>query len=656
MNLEKGYVRVKTISPYIRVGNIAKNLESIKKYIIDNSGKTDILVFPELCVTGYTCGDLFLNPDFIKDSMEGILDLQNFLLEDDAPNIIVILGAPYGSTRGKLYNAAYVLGKFPGPLVIPKKNLPNYSEFYEKRWFDTPLDEPEDSSMGFCFVPDGVFSVNTKFTDGNRLVVGVELCEDLWAVSTPSTDMVLKYGAELIINISASPRIIGKSEYVKDLIKMTSARLCCAYVYCSVGPSESTTDLVFSGLSVIYENGVLLSESDYVMYQDQVTFTVADVDVEALCGWRRKNKTITSVMSPEIPEDCIDINNPESFGYTGEVERVFNPHPFMPIDTESGFREIINIMSLGVQTRFESTGCKVAVLGLSGGSDSTLALLTLVEAFKAVDRPLTDIHAISMPCFGTTDRTKGNARKLAESLGVTFKEISIKNQVTSHLISLGHPLDVYDIAYENAQARARTMLLFDYSNMVGGMVIGTGDLSELALGWCTYGADHLSSYNPNVSVPKSLVIPIIWWFSDLYRKSSIGKKVSEVLDDIAGTPISPELIPGGKQFSEDTVGPYEVMDFFLYHFVRSEWGIERILWASGKAFDGKYTLDFLKERLLVFLKRFRSQQFKRSCLPDGPKIGSVSLSPRGDWRMPSDMSFDTLINKIENYDTTRSYL
>lgn len=640
--MNKGYLRVTTVAPCIVPGDIEKNKQIIASEIDKHVDQTDILVFPELALTGYSCADMFLSPDFAEKTTEALKWLNQVHVWNHG--IIVILGAPYYGSHGRLLNAAFVLGMGSEILAIPKKNLPNYSEFYEKRWFSVPNSEFRESGpTGIKLLQTGVFKVNGA-------LIGVELCEDLWAVNPPSTEQVTEHGAEIIINLSASPRLIGKQDYLKDLVRMTSARLACGYVYVSAGPSESTTDLVFSGYGVASENGVVLSETDYVMFTDQIMTMTYDIDLDVIRGWRRKNKTID--MKPTDPVWKITIQ-----GYTGPVGREYSKHPFLPEDPGT-YREIITTMSLGIQKRLESCGQPSAVIGISGGSDSTLALLATVDAVDCLDMPRSMIHAISMPCFGTTQRTKGNAQKLAEALGVTFKEIPIGPVVTEHLKSLEHELDKTDIAYENAQARTRTMTLFNYSNMIGGLVIGTGDLSELALGWCTYGADHLSSYNPNVSIPKTLVIPIIRWVADRHMDKNTGDQVTplhDVLLDITDTPISPELLPG-QQLSEDTVGPYELMDFFLYHFLRAEWSIQKILGIAIKTFQDTYQADFVRDRMLVFLKRFQTQQFKRSCLPDGPKVGSCSLSPRGDWRMPSDMSFDVLIQEIKSYDTTESYL
>ena len=634
-NINKGYLRITTVTPYIIPGDIERNKKTILSEIDKYIDKTDILVFPELSLTGYSCADMFLNPSFSKVVLDSLRNIQEYVYDS---GIIVILGAPYYGSHGRLLNAAFVLGMSKWEiLMVPKKNLPNYSEFYEKRWFGISQEEFQEGGKNnnIVLVQSGVFSVND-------VLIGVELCEDLWAVNPPSTEQVTEHGAEVIINLSASPRLIGKRSYLRDLVRMTSARLACAYVYVSAGPTESTTDLVFSGYGIASENGVILGETNPVTFLDQTMTMVYDIDLDVIRGWRRKNKTID--IKPRNPEWRAIVR-----GNLGSVNRAYRKQPFLPSDQET-YQEIIITMSLGIQKRLESCGVPEAIIGASGGSDSTLALLATVNAIDSLDMPRTKIHAISMPCFGTTERTKGNAQKLAEALGVTFKEIPIGTVVTEHLRSLDHDLDKIDIAYENAQARTRTMTLFNYSNMVGGLVIGTGDLSELALGWCTYGADHLSSYNPNVSIPKTLVIPIIRWVAS--RHQGI---LHDVLFDIADTPISPELLPG-QQLSEDTVGPYELMDFFLYYFLRAEWPIQKILGIAIKTFQHEYDADFVRDRMLIFLKRFQTQQFKRSCLPDGPKVGSCSLSPRGDWRMPSDMSFEVLTKIIKNYDTKKSYL
>lgn len=633
--MNTGYLRITTVAPCIVPGNIKKNKNTILSEFDKYVKQTDILVFPELALTGYSCADMFLSPDFARTTIEALRDIHRYL---QSKGTLVILGAPYYGPQGRLMNAAYILGVPGDILAVPKKNLPNYSEFYEKRWFSEPDQEFQEIKGDIRILQSGVFALN-------NVIIGIELCEDLWAVNPPSTEQVTEHGAEIIINLSASPRLVGKQSYLRDLVRMTSARLACAYVYVSAGPSESTTDLVFSGYGVASENGVILGETSLPIFTDQVMTMVYDIDLDVIRGWRRKNKTIN--LKPREPEWKTMLR-----GYYGPITRTYPKHPFLPVDDSNTYREILTTMSLGIQKRLESCGNPPAVIGVSGGSDSTLALLATVDALDCLDMSRTMIHAISMPCFGTTQRTKGNAQKLAEALGVTFKEIPINDVVTEHLKSLKHDLKKTDIAYENAQARTRTMTLFNYSNMIGGLVIGTGDLSELALGWCTYGADHLSSYNPNVSIPKTLVIPLIRWIADCYMDKNTGDQVTQLHDillDIADTPISPELLPG-QQLSEDTVGPYELMDFFLYYFLRAEWPIQKILEIAIQTFQDTYKADFIKDRMLVFLKRFQTQQFKRSCLPDGPKVGSCSLSPRGDWRMPSDMSFEVLIQEIKSYD------
>lgn len=599
-----GYFKVTACIPRVWVGDVAKNIEEHLNLISKAPQDTRLIVFPELSLTGYTCGDLFLSENLKKKVKDGIQDLLN---ASKNTHKVIIIGAPW---EGKNCALILHLGEIIG--IVGKRNLPEYDEFYEHRWF-TP-----DSSDPQIFEIDGV-------------KVGIEICEDLWVPCPPSEKLVTEGGAEIIINLSASPRLAGKEDYLRTLLVSTSGRLQAGYVYVSSGPWESSGDLVFSGFTGVYENGVPLIESSLRKELGKGRTYTADLDINLLRSGRGKTKYFPATSIPvtsSVETGILELVGPSS-------SRMYDPHPFLK---PYNYEEVFRIQSLGLQRRLMAVPGKI-IIGVSGGTDSTLALLVAVDAIDSLKKDRKDIIGVTMPCFGTTDRTKSNSWKLMNTLGIDGREINITSSVTSHLQEIGHPLDVYDIAYENAQARLRTQTLFDLSNMEGGIVLGTGDLSELALGWCTYGADHLSSYNPNVSVPKTLVKEIIQYHIDY---DNFGEKVSKILEDILNTPVSPELLPPDKngeitQISENTVGPYELHDYFLYHTIRSGMSALKITYTCFWAFKDKYTLEEIKGWYKVFTRRFRTQQFKRSCLPDGPKTGSISLSPRGDWRMPSDL-------------------
>ena len=617
MNIEQtilGYLRIATVSPKVYPGEVKKNLGIHKQSILellDKDPGIKLIVFPELSLTGYTCGDLFLTTDLIRNTQEGISELTEFVKTLNGP--VVIFGAPTtGEENSRLYNSAIIVGKSNEPLIINKTNLPSYQEFYESRWF-TPG------------VNNSIFEI-----DGVR--VGVEICEDLWVPNPPCEKLVTDYGADIIVNLSASPKLAGKYNYLKDLVKITSGRLLCSYVYVSSGPWESSTDLVFSGWSVVYENANKIAELKPIKsLLEETRYLITDIDIHEIRGARRKNKIKTSLKPSNFIIDNVEDEKLERSPYRNYIS-----HPFL---VEENYDDIFTVQSLGLQKRIMSCGgenCRL-IIGISGGTDSTLALLVAVDAIDKLGFPRTNIIGVTLPCFGTTSRTKDNSWKLMKLLKIDGREINIKESVTAHLKELGHPLDLYDIAYENAQARMRTQVLFNLSNMEGGLVLGTGDLSELAVGWCTFGADHLSSYNPNASIPKTLVKELLRW------KSIELKDLSEVLNDILGTPVSPELLPPSDsgeiaQVSENNVGPYELIDYFLYHFLRTGMNTTKIGYTCFWAFSGKYSLQEIQKWERKFISRFGNQQFKRSCLPDGPKTGNISLSPRGDWRMPSDIN------------------
>lgn len=617
MNIEQtilGYLRIATVSPKVYPGEVKKNLGIHKQSILELLEKDPgikLIVFPELSLTGYTCGDLFLTTDLIRNTQEGISELTEFVKTLNGP--VVIFGAPTtGEENSRLYNSAIIVGKSNEPLIINKTNLPSYQEFYESRWF-TPG------------VNNSIFEI-----DGVR--VGVEICEDLWVPNPPCEKLVTDYGADIIVNLSASPKLAGKYNYLKDLVKITSGRLLCSYVYVSSGPWESSTDLVFSGWSVVYENANKIAELKPIKsLLEETRYLITDIDIHEIRGARRKNKIKTSLKPSNFIIDNVEDEKLERSPYRNYIS-----HPFL---VEENYDDIFTVQSLGLQKRIMSCGgenCRL-IIGISGGTDSTLALLVAVDAIDKLGFPRTNIIGVTLPCFGTTSRTKDNSLRLMKLLKIDGREINIKESVTAHLKELGHPLDLYDIAYENAQARMRTQVLFNLSNMEGGLVLGTGDLSELAVGWCTFGADHLSSYNPNASIPKTLVKELLRW------KSIELKDLSEVLNDILGTPVSPELLPPSDsgeiaQVSENNVGPYELIDYFLYHFLRTGMNTTKIGYTCFWAFSGKYSLQEIQKWERKFISRFGNQQFKRSCLPDGPKTGNISLSPRGDWRMPSDIN------------------
>ena len=617
MNIEQtilGYLRIATVSPKVYPGEVKRNVEIHKQSILellDKDPGIKLIVFPELSLTGYTCGDLFLTTDLIRNTQEGISELTEFVKTLNGP--VVIFGAPTtGEENSRLYNSAIIVGNGNEPLIINKTNLPSYQEFYESRWF-TPG------------VNNSIFEI-----DGVR--VGVEICEDLWVPNPPCEKLVTDYGADIIVNLSASPKLAGKYNYLKDLVKITSGRLLCSYVYVSSGPWESSTDLVFSGWSVVYENANKIAELKPIKsLLEETRYLITDIDIHEIRGARRKNKIKTSLKPSNFIIDNVEDEKLERSPYRNYIS-----HPFL---VEENYDDIFTVQSLGLQKRIMSCGgenCRL-IIGISGGTDSTLALLVAVDAIDKLGFPRTNIIGVTLPCFGTTSKTKDNSLRLMKLLKIDGREINIKESVTAHLKELGHPLDLYDIAYENAQARMRTQVLFNLSNMEGGLVLGTGDLSELAVGWCTFGADHLSSYNPNASIPKTLVKELLRW------KSIELKDLSEVLNDILGTPVSPELLPPSDsgeiaQVSENNVGPYELIDYFLYHFLRTGMNTTKIGYTCFWAFSGKYSLQEIQKWERKFISRFGNQQFKRSCLPDGPKTGNISLSPRGDWRMPSDIN------------------
>ena len=627
--MRDGFVKVAAATPKIRVADCRYNAEQIFTLMrqADQQG-VKVMAFPELCLTGYTCGDLFLQPTLLKGAEEG---LQTILDATRNLDLVAAVGLPVRCKwDNKLYNCAAVIqsGEILG--LVPKTYLPNYGEFYEGRWFASGAGV--EHCVELCGQQVNLEARGTFGCTGlDSLVIGVEICEDLWAPEPPSAALA-QAGATIILNLSASNELVGKAAYRRSLVTSQSGRLVCGYVYADAGEGESTTDLVFTGHNMIAENGAILAERRFAS-----GLTVSEIDVERLVYERRRMNTFQSAAgAPEIWRVSFDMDLADT-----HLTRPVSPTPFVPRDeTDRAERcnEILYIAALGLKKRLEHTGAKTAVVGLSGGLDSTLAVLITAVAMEMLRRPATDIIAVTMPCFGTTDRTKSNAVLLSERLGCTLKTIDIGEAVRQHFKDIGQSMDNHDVTFENGQARERTQVLMDIANQTGGLVIGTGDLSELALGWCTYNGDHMSNYAVNAGIPKTLVRHLVSFISD--DKEREDPQLSGVLTDILDTPVSPELLPAIQgeiaQKTEDLVGPYELHDFYLYYAIRWGFSPRKVLRLAEHAFGRGYDRTTLLKWLRNFYRRFFSQQFKRSCLSDGPKVGSVALSPRGDWRMPSD--------------------
>lgn len=619
-------LKLKVANPEFNKNQIINAINSAEKE------KVRLLVTPELSITGYTCADLFFNTELQQQAFCALGEVINCT---KGKNIAVLVGMPVPFCN-KLYNCAVVVlnGEIKG--VVPKIHLANYNEFYEKRWFASGSDFSALQDIELCGCKTKIGS--QIFNLGGGAVLGVELCEDLWVTNPPSGTLVLQ-GANIIANLSASNEYVSKARYRMDLISNQSARCVSAYVYAGASVYESTTDLVFSGATVIAENGGVLAKGG--RFERENVLTIGDVDVEKLNNLRRNNMSFDNCLENATVVDCFVENKENDLKY-----RFVDSHPFVPSDKNQireRCEEIFAIQSAGLAKRLEHVGSSGAVVGISGGLDSTLALLVCVQAMKLIGKTNADILGVTMPGFGTTDRTYNNAVDLMKSLGVTIKEISIKDACIQHMKDIEHDESVKDITYENTQARERTQILFDLANKHGKLLVGTGDLSELAMGWCTYNGDHMSMYGVNASVPKTLVRYLVEYVAQIS-----DEKTSKILYDVLDTPVSPELLPpdeNGKiaQKTEENIGPYELHDFFLYNFVRFGYSKEKILALATKAFNGKYEKDVVEKWLNVFLKRFFTSQFKRSCIPDSPKVGSVSLSPRGDWRMPSDADFSAFI-------------
>ncbi len=636
---EYGFIRVGAAVPELSVANPKFNVERIIEMIEEATKKEiGILVFPELSITGYTCADLFMQDRLLNEALNG---LQKIKKATSKVSLITMVGVPL-KIGNQLYNCAVVLQKGQILGVIPKTYIPNYNEFYEKRWFASSADllETEIDLLGEV-VPIGT---DLLFQDQElkEAILGVEICEDLWSIVPPSVDLAL-HGATVLFNLSSSNEIIGKYEYRKDLVKNHSAKLISGYVYTSSGINESTTDVVFSGEAMIAENGSILAENERFQFESNLCFQ--DIDVLKLHNTRIKDISYMGI-KPRKQVRRIMIQIPD----TKTLERKISKNPFVPSNLEHRnvrCSEIFRIQAAGLARRLRHIGTKKTVIGISGGLDSTLAFLVITEAYRMLGISYDNIIAVTMPGFGTTSRTLNNSIALMKQYGVTLREIPIVDASLLHMRDIGHDTEVHDVTYENVQARERTQILMDIANREGGIVVGTGDLSELALGWCTYNGDHMSMYAVNTSIPKTLVQYLVRYVADT------KEEVKQVLYDILETPISPELLPPTKdgkikQKTEDKIGPYELHDFFLYHFFRYGAEPKKILFLANQVFKGEYSFDIIQKWLIVFLKRFFSQQFKRSCLPDGPKVGTVSLSPRGDLRMPSDADVEVWIQELQD--------
>jgi len=637
---EYGYVRVGAMVNKLSLANPIKNAEEIIKQIKEAVKlNTSIVTTPELSLTGYTCGDLFLQDQLLEDSKKA---LQKVLEETKELDIISILGMPIKQDN-QLFNCAVVIqkGKILG--IVPKTYIPNYQEFYEARWFSSSKDLKNDEIE--ILGQNVPISTNLLFQDKTLtdITFGIDICEDLWTVTPPSNNHTLA-GATIIFNLSSSNELIGKQEYRKSLVSSQSARTISAYIYASSGVMESTSDVLFGGASMIYENGSKLAENK--RFEIESNIITADIDVLKLANDRRKNRSYMN-MAQKLEYNIIKI---EVFDTIKELQREYKEYPFVPsneLERSRRCEEIIEIQSSALARRLLQLGNPKCIIGMSGGLDSTLAYLVIVKAFEKLKRNTKDIIGITMPGFGTTGRTYQNAVDLVKEYGATLKEISIKEASLLHMKDIGLPEDDRSITYENIQARERTQILMDVANMEGGLVIGTGDLSELALGWCTYNGDHMSMYAVNTSIPKTLVRYLVAWVAD----TTDGKK-KEVLKDILDTPISPELLPPDEagnilQKTESSIGPYVLHDFFLYHFLRYGATPKKIYMLAKHTFKNSFSKEEIKKWLKVFIRRFFTQQFKRNCIPDGVKVGSISLSPRGDLRMPSDASYEAWLKELE---------
>ncbi len=647
-----GYLRVAAVAPSVNVADCKYNCDQIIQWIDKlEVERVKVAVFPELSVTAYTCGDLFHSSTLLDAAVAGV---ERIAQHTESSNMLVVVGAPLRYNNA-LYNCAVAIYCGEVVAVVPKTYIPNYNEFYEKRWWASGESLPEENATIAVGTAVVTFGVN-QLVEIAGAKIGFEICEDLWTPIPPSSRAALA-GADVIVNLSASNDLIGKYSYLLGLIKQQSARCIAGYVYASAGYGESSTDLVFDGKAIIAENGVILDKNE--RWDTSAPVAIADLDIEAI---RRDRMHVSSFadcakyenVTPYHVEttDYIGISDVEADLTGFSLMRRIDPHPFVPGSDElvdSRSEEIINIQVAGLARRLDVTYSRSLVVGISGGLDSTLALLVAVKTFDRLKIDRSGIVGVTMPGFGTTGRTYNNALTLMKTLGITIREISIVPAVNQHFADINHDPSVHDVTYENSQARERTQLLMDIANQVGGMVLGTGDLSELALGWATYNGDHMSMYGVNAGVPKTLVKYLVRWFA----QQTENEEERAALIDIIDTPISPELIPADekgdiKQKTEDLVGPYELHDFVLYYVLRYGFAPKRIFMMACKAFEGVYDSDTIRHWMRTFYRRFFTQQFKRSCLPDGPKVGSVCLSPRGDWRMPSDASAALWLRECEN--------
>ena len=639
--MKYGFVRVAAATPKIKIADCSHNADKIMEYIrIADGQEVKLIVFPELCVTGYTCGDLFLQETLLCKAKEQVKKIADFTAGRD---VVAVVGFPF-EWMGKLYNTAAVLqgGRILG--MVPKMSIPNYSEFYEARHFTSGIRD----TVKVDFMGEEVdFGSRILFRCRNipEFILGVEICEDLWIPISPGISHCIA-GGTVIANLSASDELVGKDEFRRDLVKSQSARLRCGYIYADAGEGESTTDMVFAGHNLIAENGTLLAES--APFENDMT--VIELDLGRIKSDRRRMNTYPGESSIKYTIVPFSIKEEKGGLKALELIRKVNSAPFVPsmaVNRNKRCRDIFNIQALGLKSRLEHTGQKCSVIGISGGLDSTLALLVAYKAFELLSYDRKGIIAVTMPCFGTTDRTYRNALELAGCLGVTVKEIPIREAVELHFRDIGKDATVQDTTYENSQARERTQVLMDLANLYDGLVVGTGDMSELALGWATYNGDHMSMYGVNSSIPKTLVRFLV----EFWAGQTEDKNLKRILADILDTPVSPELLPPveGKitQKTEDIVGPYELHDFFLYYILRFGFGPKKVYHLAGIAFRGSYANDEILKWLKIFYRRFFSQQYKRSCLPDGPKVGTISVSPRGDLRMPSDASSTMWLEELE---------
>ncbi|MCR4946408.1 MAG: NAD(+) synthase [Lachnospiraceae bacterium] len=646
--MRHGFIKAAAVTHNVAVADVASNVEALYSSIKDAYDKgAKIIVTPELGLSGYTCQDLFLQPVLTDECLRGLMDIRD---KTDDMDAVTFVGLPY-MYRGKLYNVAAVLNKGRILGLIPKTHVPNYGEFYELRHFTPAMDDTVEIDIDGERIPFGrnlIFECDAL----KNLKIACEICEDLWAPNPPSVSHAM-HGATVIVNLSASDETAGKSYYRRDLVKGQSGRLLCGYVYSSAGDGESTQDLVFSGHNIICENGSILSESR----RFENGTAISEIDVDLLQAERVRMNTFSSFSDDKYRYIKFDIERTDT-----EITRFVNKAPFVPAgekDRAERCSEILTMQAMGLKKRLVFTHTKTVTIGISGGLDSTLAFLVAAKAFDLAGLDRKGIVAVTMPGFGTTDRTYRNACELIKAVGATFVEIPIGKAVTGHFEDIGHDIEVHDVTYENCQARERTQILMDLAGEKGGFVVGTGDLSELALGWATYNGDHMSMYGVNSSIPKTLVRHLVRYCADDWNGffgagNTSGENtdsVRNILYDILDTPVSPELLPpeNGKisQKTEELVGPYELHDFFLYNMLRRGFSPSKLFRLARIAFEGEFSYETIAKWLKVFFKRFFSQQFKRSCMPDGPKVGSVTLSPRGDLRMPSDAVAAVWLDELE---------